>query len=429
MAKSKEAVNAALQASRAVDSDDPVEDFAVELAKSSQQGRKAKKTKAPARGSQQAATEENHAGWQGIEPLLKLHDLATWVRSSSIHADKWRRDVNLQLGVDNATRWSSWYHVLNRAIRKKSEITNFLLNHDQELSHVLLSSSQSELLSKTHDFLQPLASATVYAEGGHSSVSQALGLMDVLLAHYEEAKIEHCDEPRMLRAIEMGWFVLDKYYSNTEHVPVYAASVLLDPTKRLEYLQQNWDAAWHKKAIQGALDIWEAEYEGLATPQPPEPAAQASSPKKKTQDNQLAKLMRKTAVRKRVKANQDDLNIFIRADPIDTEVTPLQWWCRLEQRSQYPRLSQMAIDILSIPAESSEAERAFSGARRTASWDRLRMSCKSLEKVECIGSWLREGLIVPSADNGLGLACGLEPMDHEIQVDPALEDEMGLEDI
>jgi hypothetical protein len=83
----------------------------------------------------------------------------------------------------------------------------------------------------------------------------------------------------------------------------------------------------------------------------------------------------------------------------------------------------MAIDILSIPSESAEPERAFSGARRTASWDRLRMSCQNLEKVECIGSWLREGLIVPSSEGGLGLVCSPESVEADMPLDPALEDD------
>ena len=79
----------------------------------------------------------------------------------------------------------------------------------------------------------------------------------------------------------------------------------------------------------------------------------------------------------------------------------------------------MAIDILSIPSESAEPERAFSGARRTASWDRLRISCRNLEKVECIGNWLKEALIVPSADGGLGLV-GETAGDDDIAIDSAL---------
>ena len=50
----------------------------------------------------------------------------------------------------------------------------------------------------------------------------------------------------------------------------------------------------------------------------------------------------------------------------------------------------MAIDILSIPAMSAEAERVFSGARRTISWTRCRLGATVVEQMECLKSWIRE---------------------------------------
>jgi hypothetical protein len=87
------------------------------------------------------------------------------------------------------------------------------------------------------------------------------------------------------------------------------------------------------------------------------------------------------------------------------ELSPLpgSWWCQRDQIRTYPRLSRMAFDILSVPPGSADPESAFSGARRTVSWDRERMSCANLEKVECIGNWLREGLIILSSRGGRGL--------------------------
>lgn len=40
----------------------------------------------------------------------------------------------------------------------------------------------------------------------------------------------------MIRAIDMGWYVLDKYYNKTGEAPVYAAAILLDLRKRAAYL-------------------------------------------------------------------------------------------------------------------------------------------------------------------------------------------------
>ena len=48
----------------------------------------------------------------------------------------------------------------------------------------------------------------------------------------------------------------------------------------------------------------------------------------------------------------------------------------------------MAINILSIPPTSVEAERVFSGARRTISWDRISLGSTNIERTECLKSWL-----------------------------------------
>jgi hypothetical protein len=53
----------------------------------------------------------------------------------------------------------------------------------------------------------------------------------------------------------------------------------------------------------------------------------------------------------------------------------------------------MAFDILSIPATSDEAERVFSGARRTISWDRTKLEPETVEAVECLKQWKRSGIL------------------------------------
>lgn len=50
--------------------------------------------------------------------------------------------------------------------------------------------------------------------------------------------------------------------------------------------------------------------------------------------------------------------------------TVLDWWREPFQQRMYPRLYRMAVDILSAPDMSAEAEREFSRARRTITFDR-----------------------------------------------------------
>ena len=58
------------------------------------------------------------------------------------------------------------------------------------------------------------------------------------------------------------------------------------------------------------------------------------------------------------------------------------------QRTAYPNLHKMTIDILSIPAMSAEPERLFSGAKITVTERRNRLGVDTIEYLECLKSWL-----------------------------------------
>jgi hypothetical protein len=88
----------------------------------------------------------------------------------------------------------------------------------------------------------------------------------------------------------------------------------------------------------------------------------------------------------------DEYKSFITQTPIAIDCSPLTWWLREEQSQRYPRLSKMAIDILSIPAMSAEPERDFSGARRTISWDRCQFGSRTIERGKCMKSWIKSGI-------------------------------------
>ena len=105
----------------------------------------------------------------------------------------------------------------------------------------------------------------------------------------------------------------------------------------------------------------------------------------------------------------DEYEIYISQNPIQISDSALDWWLHDEQQESWPWLSQMAIDILSIPAMSAEPERVFSGARRTISWDRMQLGQEIIEKVECLKSWMRQNIAVGALN---------------IELDEALDDQI-----
>jgi len=91
--------------------------------------------------------------------------------------------------------------------------------------------------------------------------------------------------------------------------------------------------------------------------------------------------------------SRDEFDDYADREPCPLDISPLEWWCQDAQKKHWPRLSLMAIDILSIPAMSAEPERIFSSARRTVSWERAQLAPETIEKVECLKSWKRSSIL------------------------------------
>lgn len=188
----------------------------------------------------------------------------------------------------------------------------------------------------------------------------------------------------MINSINMGWFVLDKYYKSSDEAPAYCTALLLHPRRRYRYIDTNWANTWKAPALAAAREIW-ANYKDR-------PVTQIQGIEYQPQEelSEFERLAQELDVLDNDDEDEDEFERFIYSKPTKIMCSPLEWWCKEEQRSQFPRLHQMAIDILSIPPMSDEAERVFSGVRRTISWDRARLGAWV---VEILGHWSKHGLI------------------------------------
>lgn len=57
-----------------------------------------------------------------------------------------------------------------------------------------------------------------------------------------------------------SWYLFDKYYAKTSDSSVYAAALLLHPSFRLKYIQDNWDRSWREPALRAARNLWKEQY-------------------------------------------------------------------------------------------------------------------------------------------------------------------------
>ena len=190
LAKSKEALTAAFEATDNAEGTDAYLVFATALGVPLA-------TDATQTASDEAVLErikrrrkvKDFEGWGATPALKKLHELAVWLRTSTRHADLWREAIGITLGINNNTRWTSWYKVIDRAICNKEKIMLFIVKHGHALGDNILIFNNWELLGQTHVILQFIYQSMLVVKGDTASLQQSLMTMDALLSFFEDKKV------------------------------------------------------------------------------------------------------------------------------------------------------------------------------------------------------------------------------------------------
>lgn len=202
---------------------------------------------------------------------------------------------------------------------------------------------------------------------------------------------------------------MDKYYNKNDESGAYAAATLLHANKRRAYLQAAWKLRWIQPGIRRAEELWTKRYEksgGMSGSTPSSSTDRQSDAEHATGVETCYERWRQSQYANMQSHNMhSEFQRFIDS-PVDSigftaSYTVLGWWLEPCQRRTYPRLYRMAVDILSVPAMSAEAERVFSRARRTITLDREKLKAESVSQKECLKSWLINSLVDESIVNSL----------------------------
>lgn len=338
-------------------------------------------------------------GWSTILPLQKLHGLVLKLNKSDRLKLQFKKlTKGRTIHSDNETRWNSWFFTIESALRLQFEVGQFIHDNHKELGHLELSHSEWQILRETLVFLQPFKEAAKRCEGDNTTLDQLHETMDFLVNHFDEQMDLHRANKPFIECIMVGWYTLDKYYNKIDETGAYAAAILLHPNKRKAYLQAVWRRGWVKPGLRRAEDLWARQYERLDAAQDSTTLCHRSDDREPTeltsyeiwQRQRSAKIAESNSLSSEFKRFVDAPAEAIR---FHDSFTVLDWWQEPSQKRTYPRLSLMALDVLSAPAMSAEAERVFSRARRQISFDRECLKPDIIGQKECLKSWHIQQLV------------------------------------
>lgn len=213
--------------------------------------------------------------------------------------------------------------------------------------------------------------------------------MDFLLEMFEEGVDKYRHDEYMSTCIEAGWTMLiDYYYRKADRAPTYIAAIVLDPTKKWAYFRDR-KPEWRNSAKETLQNFWEQFYHSSTAGR----AQRADTEEIPIPDSTNLFLLWMEKKQAQPIDDLDELEQYTsEARLIEVGSSVLSWWVNPAQRSRFPLLSAMAIDIFSIPAMSSQAERVFSGAKNAISDERASLQIDTIQALECLKSWFRADL-------------------------------------
>jgi hypothetical protein len=346
-------------------------------------------------GSYGGPSEEEIEEWRKRGAIGKLHNIVVYVTWTPQRLQTFTVLTDgLRLRRDNDTRWNSWYHMVERALRPKvrQAITVFCAQ-EPALQEDTLTPSDWLTLAEIHKFLEPFHDATMANEGVQNSIADVLPTMDYLLHHIEAAR-EATTIPHLATMMETAWAKLADYYELTEDSPVYSAATVLNPSFKWAYMEKTWEdkAEWIERAKSRVGQLWRESYKSTSSLPVLRPGSAEEPTTRRLNGYKMWMNEQKATI---FNTDDDEYEVYCR-EPVVMTPDPLKWWLEVAQRRRFPSLSLMAIDILSIAAMSSGTERLFSKSKLTVTDQRGAMDAETLNLVECLRSWDSSALIVPS---------------------------------
>lgn len=218
--------------------------------------------------------------------------------------------------------------------------------------------------------------------------------------------------------IKLGRKKLHKYYSRLTSA-AYVGAVVFNPAKKWRLLDQLWSRvsspkarSWRSDYEEKLLEIWETYKERDIDCEVLTMTDEASMDyierrlarsvagsilTQTSASSNPRKSARKTKQTTAVAMTDDEYARYCTEDIIHShhyKSKPIDWW--KVNANRYPRLSRMAVDMLTIPSSSAESERTFSSAGRMMAPLRSRLRREIVAMAQCIRSWSKAGIYTPS---------------------------------
>ncbi|KAF5318504.1 hypothetical protein D9619_011038 [Psilocybe cf. subviscida] len=302
---------------------------------------------------------------------------------------------------DVPTRWNSTAELVTRGIELRPALDRLVMMSDfNKPGGVRL--GRYRLLSDDWDTLEgllPMLNLLMFATKEISKskvplIHDVIPLIDAITSALDEVIDDPIQSLTVRHAALRGVLLLNKYYAKTDDTIIYRIAMILHPRHKTAYFEKaKWESEWVAVAKALARNEWQENYK----PKPVERTnVRAQDDSSSTPDGRFSKARRHFDLYRdhgTPSSDSDALEDWLSSPPIATNADPITYWNGM-LATGHP-LAQMALDFLSVPATSTDVERAFSRGGLTVSKLRHNLSDRSVRSATVLGMWVEHGDLVP----------------------------------
>ncbi|GAB1527909.1 hypothetical protein RhiTH_011097 [Rhizoctonia solani] len=269
------------------------------------------------------------------------------------------------------------------------------------LNHFALDTTQRWLAEELNEALEVFGLPTQHFSSGsvplvHQVLPALVELKDALTAMCDSSDISPVTRVGAQAALN----VYNKYMENLSICEVYYISLAMCPDVKLSWFYQHYDAPSVEAIRQMILARFCISYPPSNDPitsssQSPEPT---SKPRNRWLQGHSLTSSTGTTAPAFASLDSDSIEAYLSSSV--ESVAPyggaMEYWS--SKLDSNPRLARMALDYLTAPATSVDAERAFSAGRLTINHLQHNMSSETFEAKMAVGSWYGTPLLPEISD-------------------------------
>lgn len=316
--------------------------------------------------------------------VVKLRDLIKKIRKSPQMREKLKKICQLYEIkclvpiIDVATRWDSTFDMIERAIFLKVPIS-VMCSKEKKLKNLTITEGEWSELNSLRTMLQKFRRSTKFMSmERHPTICAYLPTFEWILQSVESF-VSSSSGP-LASAANAGLLKLKKYeeeFQLSECKTIYIA-VFLNPALKLNYFKEHGYSKAEIKDIQKMICEELENYNGGET------IDTGDNCKEEELDEFLSHMYKRSKSSREPKEFQKYLNHPLSNAKVDV----LDYW--RSQKDEYPKLSKMAQDLLSVQGGSVPVERDFSMGVHLVTPKRCSMHPKTIQACMCLKSWLKE---------------------------------------